>query len=342
MNIEDLDKKDNYFRDELSPFLEFKEEVEKVPIDINKKIIWTTSYDISEDLIKKYDINKYLIEKYGWDLGKTNEQRIISYIYYSQNPNIKNYTKQIKLPINLGGEIDFYYKDNIVKVKYVKEITFIHILQGILLSFDVGSFQLWNYYDSLSYKFTFNIKDKFEFLNIICDIMKLKMENLEILYDLETTGLNTYTDKIVQIYAEETLYGSVICNELVNPEMKIPEVVINIHHIDNEKVKDKPTIEEVKKKMDHKLRNVNKKQIWAHNGNRFDHKISSRYKLFGDNVLEFDSMIAIKNIIQDHTRSFALQNLYKEFIGNENIVAHDAKNDVYMMKQLLKKFKLIF
>ena len=209
---------------------------------------------------------------------------IISEIYYCQNFNINNYSKQIKLPINIKGEIDFHYKNDIVKVKYVKKITFIHILQGILLSFDIGSFQLWNFYDSLSYKFTFTIKDKFEFLNIVCDLMNLKIDNLPILYDLETTGLNTYTDKIVQIYAEENLYGSVICEELVNPEMKIPEVVINIHGISDEKVKDKLKIEEVKKKIDHKLRNVIRKELWAHNGNRFDHKISQRYKLFGDKI----------------------------------------------------------
>jgi len=155
----------------LSSLIEFKEEISKIPVDIDQKIIWTEN--------THYDINEYLTKTYGWNLGETNEQRIISNIYncvsHLQSKNhlhINNYSKKVKTINNETKEIDFYYKDNIVKVKYEKKITFDHILEGILLSLfstemNNGSFQLWNFYDSLNYKFTFTIKDKTQFLELL-------------------------------------------------------------------------------------------------------------------------------------------------------------------------------
>ena len=68
MNINDLDTKEfsnaissNYFMDELSPFLEFREEVEKLSVNINQTVIWTYDDDKkfidSQDLYRKNIVN---------------------------------------------------------------------------------------------------------------------------------------------------------------------------------------------------------------------------------------------------------------------------------------------
>jgi DNA polymerase III alpha subunit (gram-positive type) len=356
MNINDLDNKEySHFKDHLSKFVDIKENPSKILFAINTDNLWTEDDDKKyvENIINNNG-NEKIIEKFHKMKGKTNEEEIITQIYNLPN-DIFGYNKEIQLPINIKANVDFYYKNKIIKVKYVKEINFLHLLQGILLSLmTTNEFELWNFMDNTVYNYSFIITDKFELLNTLCDLLSIKhikFNYLTILYDLETTGLNTNTDKVVQIYAEETLFESVIVNTLVNPEMKIPEVVINIHHITDEMVKNQPTIEKVKKMLDYKLRNVNKKEIWAHNGNWFDHKISRRYQLFGDNILESDSKIALGKLVNNNynaiRRSLALQSLYNDYLAEDDkrdgkiINFHNAKTDVDVMKRLLKKFKFI-
>ena len=79
--------------------------------------------------------------------------------------------------------------------------------------------------------------------------MNLKLKNPLVFLDLETTGMNIVTDRIVEIALikvhpdgkeEEKLYR-------INPEMHIPEASSKIHGIYDEDVKDKPTFKEVAK-----------------------------------------------------------------------------------------------
>lgn len=68
-----------------------------------------------------------------------------------------------------------------------------------------------------------------------------------IVFDLETTGLSSYNDKITEIGAVRVSNGNIVdvFDELVNPEKFIPEKIQEITGITNEMVAGKPTIEEV-------------------------------------------------------------------------------------------------
>lgn len=65
--------------------------------------------------------------------------------------------------------------------------------------------------------------------------------------DLETTGLNPKVDKIIEIGAIQVENGNIIRSyeTLVNPGCKLPEKVVELTGITDEKLKDAPYLEEV-------------------------------------------------------------------------------------------------
>ncbi|MBR3407400.1 MAG: 3'-5' exonuclease [Paludibacteraceae bacterium] len=77
--------------------------------------------------------------------------------------------------------------------------------------------------------------------------MKLKLERPLVFFDLETTGVNIGTDRIVEIsYYKVFPNGNAEGKTLrVNPGMHIPEEASAVHHIYDEDVKDSPRFEEI-------------------------------------------------------------------------------------------------
>jgi DNA polymerase-3 subunit epsilon len=99
--------------------------------------------------------------------------------------------------------------------------------------------------------------------------MKLNLRNPLIFLDLETTGMNIVTDRIVEIALvkihpdgreEEKLYR-------INPEMPIPENVSKIHGIYDKDIADKPTFKEVAKTIAQFMEGCD---FAGFNSNRFD------------------------------------------------------------------------
>lgn len=68
-----------------------------------------------------------------------------------------------------------------------------------------------------------------------------------VVFDLETTGLYRFSDKITEIGAVKISDGEIVevFNELVNPERIIPEKVVELTGITNEMVMDKPKIDQI-------------------------------------------------------------------------------------------------
>ncbi|HNW51418.1 MAG TPA: 3'-5' exonuclease [Prolixibacteraceae bacterium] len=99
--------------------------------------------------------------------------------------------------------------------------------------------------------------------------MELNLRNPLIFLDLETTGINVASDRIVEVAflkihpdgrEEEKLLR-------INPEMPIPENASRIHGIYDEDVKDCPTFREVAKTLAHFLEGCD---LAGFNSNRFD------------------------------------------------------------------------
>ena len=77
--------------------------------------------------------------------------------------------------------------------------------------------------------------------------MKLKLNKPLVFFDIESTGLNIGTDKIVQICFYKVMPdgSDKTYTTLINPEMHIPEQVSEIHGIYDTDVKDAPTFKQV-------------------------------------------------------------------------------------------------
>ena len=81
--------------------------------------------------------------------------------------------------------------------------------------------------------------------------MKLNLKNPLVFFDLETTGTNINSDRIVEIcYLKVYPNGNEESKTLkINPEMHIPEASSAIHGIYDADVADCPTFKDVAKKI---------------------------------------------------------------------------------------------
>lgn len=99
--------------------------------------------------------------------------------------------------------------------------------------------------------------------------MKLNLKNPLVFLDLETTGINIVTDRIVEIaLLKINLDGSEESREMrINPEMPIPPYSSKIHGIYDEDVKDAPTFKEVARTLAQFIEGCD---LAGFNSNRFD------------------------------------------------------------------------
>lgn len=81
--------------------------------------------------------------------------------------------------------------------------------------------------------------------------MDLKLTKPLVVFDLETTGLDVVKDRIIQIsYIKVFPDGKEDRKSFyVNPEVKIPKIVVELTHITDDMVKDAPTFKEIAPKL---------------------------------------------------------------------------------------------
>ena len=99
--------------------------------------------------------------------------------------------------------------------------------------------------------------------------MKLNLKNPVVFFDLETTGVNITSDRIVEIsYLKVYPNGDETSKtKRINPEMHIPEEASKVHGIYDEDVKDSPTFKQVAKEIAADFEGAD---IAGFNSNRFD------------------------------------------------------------------------
>ena len=166
--------------------------------------------------------------------------------------------------------------------------------------------------------------------------MKLNLKNPIVFFDLETTGVNINTDRIVEIcYLKVYPNGNEESKTMrINPEMHIPEQSSAVHGIYDEDVADCPTFKEVAKNI---ARDMEGCDIAGFNSNRFDVPLlAEEFLRAGVDIdmsrRKFIDVQVIYHKLEQRTLSAA----YK-FYCNKNLEdAHIAEADTRATYEVLK------
>jgi DNA polymerase III subunit epsilon len=99
--------------------------------------------------------------------------------------------------------------------------------------------------------------------------MKLQLDRPIAVIDLETTGTNLATDRIVELAIVRVSSDGtrLVKRKLINPQMPIPKGASDVHGITDEMVKDAPTFKQVANEVRQFIEGCD---IGGYNSNRFD------------------------------------------------------------------------
>ncbi len=146
--------------------------------------------------------------------------------------------------------------------------------------------------------------------------------------DLETTGVNLGTDRIVEIAIVKLMPDGtkIPKRKLINPQIPIPQETIDIHGITNEMVKDAPTFKQAANEIKQFMENCD---LGGYNSNRFDIPILVEEFLRVDIDVDFtkSKLVDVQHIfysMQPRTLSAA----YQYYCNKELVDAHSALVDI--------------
>ncbi len=146
--------------------------------------------------------------------------------------------------------------------------------------------------------------------------------------DLETTGVNLSSDRVVEIAIIKVMPDNsrVVKRRLINPEMPIPKQSSDIHGITDEMVQDAPTFKQAGNEIKQFLENSD---LGGYNSNRFDiPMLMEEFLRAGMDVdLSDRRMIDVQHIfytMEPRTLSAA----YKFYCQKDLINAHSAEADI--------------
>ncbi|MCK5388079.1 MAG: 3'-5' exonuclease [Candidatus Izimaplasma sp.] len=161
-----------------------------------------------------------------------------------------------------------------------------------------------------------------------------------IVFDIETTGLDTLNDRIVELGAIKVEDGVVVdeFDKLINPGITIPPIVTAINGITNEMVENEDYPGVVLSYFNKFIEGAD--FLIGHNAIRFDYPfLLSEFKrnyVKNSNYTIKDTVIMARLKLRRQLRSFSLQTLTK-YYGIENRDAHRALSDVYATYEVYKK-----
>ena len=166
--------------------------------------------------------------------------------------------------------------------------------------------------------------------------MKLNLKNPIVFFDLETTGVNITSDRIVEIsYLKVFPNGNEVSRTMrINPEMHIPEQASEVHGIYDDDVKDCPTFKQVAKDVANDFEGAD---IAGFNSNRFDVPLLAEEFLRAGVDLDmtrrkFIDVQVIFHKMEQRTLSAAM----KFYCGKELEGAHSADADTRATYEVLQ------
>lgn len=165
--------------------------------------------------------------------------------------------------------------------------------------------------------------------------MNLKLNRPLVFFDLETTGVNIGTDRIVEISILKVHPNG---NKesytwLVNPEIEIPAEAIAVHGITNEKVVTEPTFKELAAKVSDLIADCD---LAGFNSNRFDIPLLAEELMRAGIDFDMDNRKAIDvQVIYHKKEKRNLSAGYQFYCGKELEGAHSAEADTLATYEIL-------
>ncbi|HKL92592.1 MAG: 3'-5' exonuclease [Bacteroidales bacterium] len=165
--------------------------------------------------------------------------------------------------------------------------------------------------------------------------MRLNLKNCIVFFDLETTGINPNTDRIVELsYLKVYPNGNEEGKTLrVNPGIPIPPESTAIHHITDADVADCPTFKEIGKQL---ARDIEGCDLAGFNSNRYDIPLLAEEFLRHD--IDFDMSkrkFVDVQVIFHKMEQRTLTAAYKFYCQKELIGAHGAEADTRATYEVL-------
>ena len=165
--------------------------------------------------------------------------------------------------------------------------------------------------------------------------MKLNLKRPIVFFDLETTGVDTSKDRIVEISMIKIMPDGeeIVRTRRINPEMPIPPEATAVHGITDEDVKDQPTFRQVAKSLAQFIQGCD---FGGFNSNRFDLPVLvEEFLRVGVDVdLKRRKFVDVQNIFHKKEQR-TLVAAYKFYCEKDLTDAHSAEADTRATYEVL-------
>ena len=166
--------------------------------------------------------------------------------------------------------------------------------------------------------------------------MKLNLKRPIIFFDLETTGVDTAKDRIVEISLVKVMPDGeeIVKTRRINPQMPIPAEATAIHGITDDDVKDCPVFAQIAKSLDQFMRGCD---FGGFNSNRFDLPMLVEEFMRAGIDVDFKrrKFIDVQNIFHKMEQR-TLVAAYKFYCDKDLTDAHSAEADTKATYEVLK------
>lgn len=166
--------------------------------------------------------------------------------------------------------------------------------------------------------------------------MALQLKRPLAFIDLETTGMNLSTDRIVEIAIIKVLPDGtkIVKQKLLNPQMPISKASADIHGITDEKVKDAPTFKQVANEL---KQFIDDADLSGYNSNRFDIPLLMEEFLRAGITIDMSNrrMVDVQHIFHMMEKR-TLGAAYKFYCSKELVEAHSAEADATATWEILE------
>lgn len=166
--------------------------------------------------------------------------------------------------------------------------------------------------------------------------MALNLLRPLVFIDLETTGTNLSTDRIIEVAMVKVHKDGTkqVKQKLINPEIPIPAGSTEIHRITNDRVKEAPTFKEVANELKQFIDNAD---LSGYNSNRFDVPMLMEEFLRAGITLDMSNrrMLDVQHIFHMMEKR-TLEAAYKFYCAKDLLDAHSAEADATATWEILE------